>query len=161
MKKLYTDKSHINGNGLFVSEALIEGETVAYIHGPTKVIKHFTDDLAQSTVNWIGVGRYTWIDTSKSPFRFINHSCDPNVAVVTKRKVIALKSIPADTELTMDYSLTEAEEAWTIEQCTCETTRCRGKITAIQFLPQSTFTRLESHIPKNFIRLYKAEQKLK
>lgn len=159
MKTLYTEQSHINGQGLFTAAPIKKHECVGYVHGPTHVIRHFTEDITKDTINWIGVGRYTWINTDNSLFRFINHSCKPNVAIVTKRKVIALTDIPANTEITMDYSLTEAQEDWEIEHCSCSAKGCRKRIQAIQFLPQHTFQKYYAYIPKNFVRLYKSTQR--
>lgn len=159
MKHLYTAHSKINGDGLFTSRSFNERDVVGYIHGPTQVIRNFTHSLSQQTVNWIGAGRYTWINTDESPFRFINHSCDPNVAIVTKRKVIALKPIAADNELTMDYSLTEMEPGWTIEYCQCNTARCRQTIRTTVELPRNVFERCRAHMTKNFIRIYEATHK--
>lgn len=154
-KQFYTDKSHITGKGLFVNKPFKTGETVGHIHGPTEVIRRFTDKLSRDTLNWIGVGRYTWINTDESVFRFINHSCGPNVAIVTKRKVIALEDIPADTEILMDYSLTEAEEGWRLDPCLCGEANCRGSIGPIMTLPTETFERFERYIPKNFREIYR------
>lgn len=109
-------------------------------------------------MNWIGVGKYSWINTDKSLFRFINHSCDPNVAQVKKRKVIALRDIPADSELTMDYSLTEAEPDWEIGPCNCGSKSCRIKVSAISKLPVSVFNKHKNHIPEKFQKIYYTSQ---
>ena len=158
MKKLYKKKSDINGNGLYIAEPAKKGETIGYIHGPIEIIRHFTPKLAKATLDWIGVGRYSWIDTSDSEYRFINHSCNPNVAIVTKRKVVALRNLKKDEEITMDYSLTEADEGWSIN-CSCKEKACRGKITAIQNIPKKTYNKHKSHIPQNFKKIYEVAQK--
>lgn len=154
-KQFYTDKSQITGVGLYVNRPYKKGETVGYVHGPTKVIRKFTCKISRTTLNWIGAGRYTWINTDDSMFRFINHSCNPNVAIVTKRKVIALTNIPANTEIVMDYSLTEAEEEWRMEPCLCGEKNCRGSIGPIMTVPKKTFKKFERYIPKNFRNIYR------
>lgn len=72
------------------------------------------------------------------PFRFLNHSCDPNceLAVVyvdednpdelPRVYVVALRSIEADEQLTIDYG-------WPAEAaiaCKCGSTDCRGWVVA-------------------------------
>jgi len=109
MKKLHKAKSKINGVGLFSTQSYKKQDFIAYIDGPIHVIREYTPTLSKQTLNWIGASKYSWINTDKSVFRFINHSCDPNVAQITQRKVVAIKDIQAGEELTMDYSLTEAE----------------------------------------------------
>jgi SET domain-containing protein len=154
MKKLYVDESKIIGKGLFTSTDISKGDFIAYIHGPIHVIRKYTPELSKNTVNWIGVGKFSWINTDKSQFRFINHSCDPNVAQVTKRKMVAIKDISAGEELSFDYSLTESEEGWMIKNCSCKSENCRGKIEAITTLPKSVYRKKEKYIPKNFKSLY-------
>jgi hypothetical protein len=150
----YTDKSRIAGVGLFVNRDYQAGETIGYVHGPTEVIRVYTPEISAAVGNWIGAGRYTWINTNESPYRFINHSCRPNVAIVTKRKVIALTDIPAGSEIVMDYSLTEAEDAWRMQPCLCGETCCRDIIGPIMTIPRKTYEKYKEYIPKNFRRIY-------
>jgi len=156
MSKLYTKSSGINNTGLYTKVDLHAGQHIAFITGPVHVFRTFTDEVSQKMLNWIGVGKYSWINTDKSIFRFINHSCDPNVAQITKRKVIAIKDIKQDTELTMDYSFTEAEPGWKIENCNCGTKQCRRTIKPIMNLPQAVFKKQQAYIPKNFRLIYDA-----
>ncbi len=158
MKKTRVDKSLINGKGLYITESAKKEEIIDYIHGDVHVFKKITPFISKKMLNWIGVGRHSWIDTSKSKFRFINHSCDPNVAIVTKRKVIAIKNLTPGTELLMDYSLTEAEDGWSIT-CNCNTKNCRKVIGPIQTIPKQVFQKYKKYIPKNFIRIYNLENK--
>ncbi len=157
MSKLHKDESRISGVGLYSSADYKKDQTIAYIHGPIVIVRKWTKALSARSLNWIGAGKYSWIDTAESPFRFINHSCNPNVAIVTKRKVIALKSIPAGTELVMDYSLTESDTGWEI-QCKCESANCRKVIRSIQSLRKSDFKKHSQHIPENFKKIYSQAQ---
>lgn len=157
MKELYVDKSKIHGVGLHVREGAKKGEKIATISGPVHIFREFPKEVSKKMVDWIGVGRYSWIDTSKSPFRFINHSCDPNVVIVGKRTVKALKNIAPGEEITMDYSITEAEPDWKIENCQCKTKYCRGTIESIYKLDKKTIRRYLPNIPKNFQKVYEVE----
>jgi hypothetical protein len=156
MKTHYTKSSKINGNGLYAAESIKKGELIDYVHGDIHVFRKFTPAISKRMLNWIGIGRYSWINTDKSAFRFINHSCSPNTAIVTKRKVIAIKSIAIDEELTMDYSLTEAEPGWEIQNCSCQAKQCRKTITSITELSQSVYRRNKEHIPPNFQKIYES-----
>jgi len=147
--------SQYDGEGLFVNKAYKKGDFIAYIKGPTHVFRTFTPEISENMLNWIGVSKYTWIDTTKSPFRKINHSCEPNVAQVSKRKVIAIKDIHAGEEITMDYSLTEAEPDWSID-CKCKSKQCRHKIGPITTIPRKTYRKYKQYIPKKFQEIYEA-----
>lgn len=158
MNHFYSAKSEVNGLGLYSRKDYKKFDTVGYIHGDVRVIKRWSAQISERTQNWIGVGRYSWINTDKSPFRYINHSCDPNVAIVTKRKVIALRDIPAGSELLMDYSFTEAEPDWQLAPCRCASARCRKVITTISHIPAATFKKYRQFIPKNFQKIYLIDQ---
>jgi hypothetical protein len=158
MVELYINKSKIAGKGLHVKTKVKKGQRVGYVHGPIVVFRKFNPQISKKMINWIGVGRFSWIDTSNSPFRYINHSCDPNVAIVGKRTVIAIKNIEANDEITMDYSLTEAEPGWQIT-CDCKSSECRKIITPISKLPKKVFNKHIEHIPENFKRIYYIDNK--
>jgi hypothetical protein len=159
MKRISIGKSKINGVGLFADESIKKGEKISYIRGPIRVVRDFTKvpaALNKVSYNWIGIGRYSYIDTKNSPFRFINHSCDPNAIIVTPRTIIARKSIHQGEEITMDYSLTEAGQDWCIHNCTCKSARCRGLIEPINKLPKHVFRSYMPHITKNFQKVYQS-----
>ena len=77
---------------------------------------------------------------------YLNHSCNPNGALVTKRLLIALRPIAAGEEITMDYSLTDSDPFWEIK-CSCGAPSCRKHIRAIQTLPLRTYRRYLPNIP--------------
>lgn len=154
MKRISVKASSIDGHGLYANESFKTGELVNYISGPPIVIKKFTPHLSRSTNNWIGFGRYTWINTDTSKFRFINHSCDPNLYISTRRSVMALHDIAPGSELTIDYSLTECEPNWLITPCNCKTKQCRGTIGNIFSLSRTFIYKNRHRIPKKFYDLY-------
>ncbi len=156
MKKLYVAKSKINGTGLFSSQQYRKGDFIEYIHGEKVLIKNFNRKISERTVNWIGASRYTWINTDNSNFRFINHSCEPNVAIKGERTVYALRHIHIGEEILMDYSLTECEEGWSIVNCNCGSKTCRKKIGPITSLNIETFKKLKPLIPIKFQLAYKS-----
>lgn len=153
MKKIEIRDSGIEGKGLFASEPIKAGERIQYIRGPMfkKVVKG--NDEAMAIMNSIGVGRYSWIDTDGTPFRYINHSCEPNAAVVGTKMVVAMKDIKMGEEITIDYSMTDADPFWHMD-CSCATNTCRKKIASIQTVPPEVFKRHMPYIPKNFQRIY-------
>ena len=56
-KKIYKDKSNIDGNGIFAKKDIKKGEIIALIKGP--IINHVVVDKKTSTIgpNWIGIGK--------------------------------------------------------------------------------------------------------
>jgi SET domain-containing protein len=159
MNHLKIKRSKINGDGLYSTRLIKKGSRIGLIQGETVIVKKFTEKLSQQSLNWIGIGRYSWIDTKNSPFKFINHSCDPNAYILGKKTVVALKRVEPSDEVTMDYSLTEADEGWSIEQCSCGNTNCRNKIGPITTLSKKQFNKLKLIIPSNFQRIFQVENK--
>ena len=154
MDHLYLHESKINGKGLYTSKNIKRGERVGIIEGEIEIVRNWTSVLSQKSLNWIGIGRYSWINTRNSPFRYINHSCDPNTYIIGKRTIIALKDVSAGQEVTMDYSFTEADKGWSIEKCTCGSNNCRKKIGPITSLNLDTFKKNISIIPENFRKIF-------
>lgn len=154
-KYLSVQKSKVNGVGLFVNENLKKGEIIAHIKGDKVLIRHFTPQISKKSVNWIGASRHTWIITDDSLFRFINHSCEPNVAIKGERTVYALRNLQAGEEIMMDYSLTETEKDWYLYPCNCRTATCRTKIGPIDSLSAADFKIKRHLVTQPFLRFYK------
>lgn len=156
MKQLYTKTSQINGEGLYTAEHITAGEHIAFIKGKqkTKVIRSKQDALTIPT--WYGLTESEWIDPTGTVWAYFNHSCSPNTAIVGTKKLIALKNIKKDTELTIDYSMTDGDIHWELEyKCNCGSKNCRERIHSIQRIPEKAFQKHMPHVPKYFVQLRK------
>ncbi len=152
MKKLYVGKSKIQGKGIFAEEKIKKGEHIAFIEGELvkKVTKNAKD--AASIPLWYGITDKIWLNPKNTIWRYFNHSCEPNTAIIGKRKLIALKTINEKEELTFDYSMSDGDLLWEM-RCTCGSKTCRKKITSIQKLPESVFRSHMPNIPTYFKEL--------
>jgi hypothetical protein len=154
--KFYTAPSKTDGVGLFVKKNYKKDDFIAYISGPIVHLPVLTPKIEKKIGNWIGASKHTWINTDNSPFRFINHSCDPNVAITTTRKVVATKDISQDSEITIDYSMTEADPTWSISPCCCKSKNCRKEITGISKLAPEVIEKNKKYISKKFLSIYES-----
>lgn len=156
MKKIDVRDSGIDGKGLFAAEPIKKGERIQFIRGEKfiKVIRGTRE--AMGIMNSIGIGRHSWLDTKGTPFRYINHSCEPNAAIVGTKLVVARKDIPKGKEITIDYSMTDGDPYWEMT-CSCGSRTCRKRIASIQSVPPAVFKRHMPLIPKNFQRIYLRE----
>lgn len=136
------------GLGLFARERIPAGARAFEIEGAERVWRSVNDEDALANPNWIGIGEHRWIDAVGAA-RFLNHSCDPNLAFREPREFVTLRAIEAGEELTFDYSLTEDEALWRME-CRCGAQGCRGEVRAVQFLSADLFTRNHAHIISYF-----------
>jgi hypothetical protein len=82
----------------------------------------------------IGVGVGHWVKPVRaSIFRWLNHSCTPNIGLRDQREFVAMRSIRVGEEIVHDFSMSEADPWWSM-RCLCGSRNCRRRIRAFQFL---------------------------
>lgn len=143
-QKTYTIKEG-SLRGLFAKQGLHRGEPVFQVKGP--IVRHqFSPDYRVGYA-WLHIGKNTWINPQRNnPWWFIKHSCQPNVGVVRKNIVLALRDIQPDEELTVDDSMTEADPHWK-RNCQCGAKNCRKVIRSVQYLPKKLFEVYQPYMP--------------
>ena len=154
MKKIYISKSRIDGKGIFAMEDIHKGERIQYIKG--KLVKHIikNKDESEAIRNWIGVSKIFWMNTKGTPFRYINHSCDPNAAITGTKTVVALRDIHADEEIAIDYSMSDVDLYWEGIHCHCVAKNCRKEIRTIYTVPPEVFKKHMPYVSRYFQRVY-------
>jgi hypothetical protein len=144
--------SGIHGVGLFSTADILRNQVLGQIEDQQVQFAVGDAEESERIKNWIGLGADEWIDTSNSIFRFINHSCEPNV-VLFGRKVVATKDIRSGDEVVMDYSLTDADEHWNI-RCNCKKAGCRSDIGSIYSLSLAHYMQRKQMIHHPFRALF-------
>jgi len=154
MKKLFVQKSSINGKGLFILEGAKEGEFIHYVEGKRvrKIPLNKTDGQIEMR-NWYGISKSVWIDPEGTDFDFLNHSCEPNAAIKGTKSLVALRDIKAGGELTIDYSITDPDPLWEMK-CACGASNCRKLIRSIESVPTDVFKKHFPNIPRYFQKRY-------
>lgn len=108
-----------------------------------QIITEFTWEKEVSTPNYltVQVGENKHIELMPQYLECINHSCDPNCFFdVTKKQLIALKSIEEGEEFTFFYPSTE----WSMDRsfhCFCGTGICLGHIQGAKYLTPEAASR--------------------
>lgn len=153
MKKLLVQQSRINNKGIFAAEPIKKGERITFIAGKREKKISKTKNEALSIPNWFGVGRAIWIDPGDTIFRYLNHSCDPNAAIIGTKTLVAMQDIKRGEEVSIDYSMTDADPLWEMS-CSCGAVSCRNVIRSIQFVPIPVFKKHMPFIPRYFQRVY-------
>jgi len=88
-KKFYVGSSKIHNKGIFALRNIKKGEIVGVIKGPKKFkINHSVND-ALSNPDWVGFKVNNWIDPIP-PYKYLNHSCNPNVAIGGHKTLVAI-----------------------------------------------------------------------
>jgi len=122
---------------VFATDKILEDEIILDIHGPLR-LRH---DLATPYLEdkHLQVGDYLYIELDELT-NGINHSCDPNSAVIVDDVphvfLAALRDIEVGEEIVYDYSVTMFNDPWEAP-CTCGSTICRGKIQEFRHLPEA------------------------
>lgn len=127
--KVTTAPSAIHGTGGFAIEAIPRGDVVL-VMDDSQVLDDESpsgEDIGENAVHmdWLPDGTAV---IQAEPERFINHSCDPNVFVYSVNRVrfvVAVRDIPAGSEVCYDYSINAiGGDVWT---CHCGADSCRGR----------------------------------
>ncbi len=124
--------SHIQGRGLFARDAINAGEIVAVKGGSIMDRASFTliqDEVSPAEIQ-IEDDLYIAPRTAEeveANILCLNHSCNPNVGVRGQITFVAMRDIPAGSELTIDYAMIDGDPAERMD-CSCGASTCRGVI---------------------------------
>ena len=157
MKKITVKTSKIEGSGIYIEEDAVAGDVISNIKGEPqfKINKNKRDALSHP--NWVGVAENQWIDPA-IPYKFLNHSCNPNSGIKGRLSIVALRNIEKGEEITVDYSTIEGDPRWEM-RCSCGENNCRKIIYSIHSLPKSQFAKYLPYVSTYFKKLYLKEQK--
>lgn len=121
---------------VFATEKILEDEIIADVHGTMRLKHELPSPYSED--NCLQVGDYLYIELVDPLLNAINHSCDPNAAIVIEDTpnifLAALRDIGVGEEVTYDYSLTMRNDDWSAP-CTCGSSICRGRIREFRTLP--------------------------
>ncbi len=128
-----------NGRGIFTRRAFLLRETIFQVKGRfiTGNVDDTLDEKTRSNAFRYDANRY--ISPAGSLGDFLNHSCEPNAAVVKKDAkllVRATRRISASEEVTIDYStILGADDIWQMN-CSCRSAMCRRTVRQFYRLPK-------------------------
>jgi SET domain-containing protein len=129
IRQIEVRKSAIDGKGVFALTEFRRGQRVGELWGKVISITEATRRASQRRrIAIVELDEAIAIDAarSKSCFRYINHSCEPNTIMRIGDgwvRFYAKRIIKPAEELTSDYG--ETQHAGTLP-CKCGTLRCRG-----------------------------------
>ncbi|MFH1758970.1 MAG: SET domain-containing protein-lysine N-methyltransferase [Patescibacteria group bacterium] len=145
--KVYIAKADNLGNGLFAKKNIKKDEVIFITKGVVEK-GSYDPKLYDIGPNWLAIAKNTWLSPfNDNPWRYINHSCNPNTGLKGQVTVVAMKNIRKDQWITIDYSITEADPYWKM-RCMCKQKNCRKIIRSIRFLPSRLFEKYKKYIPK-------------
>jgi len=120
------------GKGVFAVSRIEPGELVWDYAGEERWISDIHPNLWQYCFQ-VDYDRYL-VPRRGSAGRFVNHSCEPNCVIMGKTKIVALRRIEEEEEVTFDYSTNVGWEGFSM-QCECGAKTCRKTIRSYGSLP--------------------------
>ncbi len=139
---VYVAPASTGGLGLFTARPLAKGDVALRVTDA----RYLSRAMSRSQLVWQGythadifqVGPDLFIPPYGGPDDFTNHSCDPTCGLRVGGdgfSMLALRDLPAGTELTYDYSTHQEHGAEDME-CLCGSPLCRGVVRSFSTLPE-------------------------
>ncbi|MEI7492586.1 MAG: SET domain-containing protein-lysine N-methyltransferase [Bacteroidota bacterium] len=146
MEKLICVKeTPLKGRGIFAVRDIRKGEIITSFTGPRVKIEHLDEYPPEVVDHLFNVGTDEYI-LAKEPEVRTNHSCDPNAGIVEDVKLIAMRDIQKDEEVTFDYSIIINDD-WVLD-CLCSSPLCRKTIGKYRDLPQEIKDKYRDYTPE-------------
>ncbi len=129
LKQLYVKESKIHGKGLFAGELIPKGSLIAILSG--KIYKSKDISEYEEIKNYLFPISEDLFIGPQSKYKihsifYLNHSCEPNSAIDGDIKIVALKDIFPEEEITIDYSTLFFDQSHFV--CNCNSSHCRKSI---------------------------------
>ncbi len=125
--------SAIQGRGLFARAPISTGEVIAVKVGAiidSTALAIVRDQISAAEIQIdddLYIAPLTAADVEAS-ILCLNHSCDPSVGVRGQITFVAMRDIPAEAELTIDYAMIDGDPSERMI-CSCAAQGCRRVIT--------------------------------
>ena len=147
-EKVEIRASGIEGKGLYSRQQIQTGEIVV-VKGGHIMTRQERDEIAKELgpaeiqiANDLFIGPAKMEDREGS-MMYLNHSCDPNLAISGQIVFIALRMIETGEELSFDYATGDNDD-WEMD-CQCGATSCRGSVTGFDWKREDVQARYAGH----------------
>ena len=127
------------GKGVFARKSFRKGEDIINFKGKLFTFETLPTPYDKFDDHYVQIGDNLYMGPSGDIDDYFNHSCNPNSGLAingTKARLIAIRDISADQEITWDYSTTMDEDEWNLT-CACESPNCRKQIFDFKYLPKN------------------------
>jgi hypothetical protein len=118
------------GQGIFAREPIPKGALLLVWGGEIYTYEQYLQVPANRQPHFIQVeeGLYLGAPDRPEPADYLNHSCNPNAGLSGQIALIALRDIPVDEEICIDYAMSDGSPYDEFE-CACGALECRGRVT--------------------------------
>lgn len=118
------------GQGVYAKKAIHAGELLIVWDGEPVNGHLFSLLPEECKMRSVQIGEDLFLAVVDEPQQgdYINHSCEPNVGVISGHILVALRNIQPGEEVCFDYAMTDGDPYDEFD-CECNTDSCRGRIT--------------------------------
>jgi len=134
-KNIIIKKASNSGKGLFTLKDFKKDEFI--LHIDVKVIEttnpnSFSKEIQDHWFPFDKKGDTRKYVFPKSPWKYFNHSCNPNAGINNNRDIVAMMSIKKGEEIVFDYTMNNIDN-WKMN-CKCGSKNCRKIISTFDVL---------------------------
>ncbi len=150
--------------GGYAAGDIKKGERVLRFNGRIYTALENPRGINAKRNHFLQVGVDTFMGPSRTVDNYINHSSEPNSAVIIEETGIfldAIKDIRKGEEITFDYSTTMVQDEWEME-CLCRRINCRKIIREFVHLSEALRKKYKRHqmVPQ-FVQKFEKKKKRK
>lgn len=146
-KNVTVKESKINGKGVFASRDFNKDEFILRIDGEiveTDNPSSFPKEIQNHWFPFDRKGKTHKYFLPASPWKYLNHSCNPNAGIKNNREIVAIRPIKKGEEITFDYAMNNIDE-WKMK-CKCGSENCRKIISAFNALDDKTKKKYSNYV---------------
>lgn len=129
--KLRVGDAGVKGKGVFAEQEILPGDLVVEYAGEEKWIWDIPEELWEYCFQ-VDYDKYI-LPVKESFGWYLNHSCEPNCVIMGRTRIVALRTIEKDEEVTFDYSTNVGWDGFAM-QCHCGSPACRHIIRSYKYL---------------------------
>ena len=156
MENVEVRDTNKKGKGIFAIRNLKKGEKILYFSGKVVEVENPEEYSEEVREHWHPIDfkeNKTVYILPEEPWKYLNHSCEPNAGVKNDRDLVAIKDIKKGDEICIDYS-TLFLEGWEMK-CECGSKNCRKMISSFDKLDPKDQERLKDYISSYVKKKYK------
>ncbi len=135
------------GKGIFASRDFKKDELILHIEGEIIETEDISSVPSEIQEHWFPFdikGKKKRYVLPELPWKYLNHSCNPNAGIKNNRNIVALRPIKKGEEIVFDYAMNNIDN-WTMK-CNCGSKKCRKIISTFDVLDEDTKKKYRDYV---------------